>query len=139
MARQGLGVEDVSSAVVEQFCAACRAAGYHHYTSIRGVQPLLAFLRSTGFWSEEPVSPSPADVLLARFVLWLERDRHLAASSIETYVSHVRPLIERLANDDRVEMMERSDVAFVRRFVVEVCPLQVARPRSRPLSPFGSC
>ncbi|MBV9194643.1 MAG: site-specific integrase [Solirubrobacterales bacterium] len=123
MARHGLGVEDLSPALVEQFCAACRAAGYHLYTSIRGVKPLLVFLRSTGLWSEEPVVPPPADVLLARFALWLERERHLATSSIETYVSHVRPLVERLAIGDRVAL-ERLDVAFVRRFVVERCPRQ---------------
>lgn len=123
MARHGLGVGDLSPAVVEQFCAACRAAGYHHYTSIRGVKPLLAFLRSTGLCGEEAVSPSSVDVLLARFVSWLERERHLASSSVETYVWHVRPLIERLTSDDRVEI-ERLDVAFVRRFVVEVCPRQ---------------
>ncbi len=123
MARHGLGVEGLSPAVVEQFCAACRAAGYHHYTSIRGVKPLLAFLRSTGLSSEEPVSPSPADVLLARFARWLERERHLASSSVETYLWHVRPLVERLTSGDRVEL-ERLDVAFVRRFVVDVCPRQ---------------
>ena len=123
MARHGLGVEDLSPAMVEQFCAACRAASYHHYTSIRGVKPLLAFLRSTGLCGEEPVSPSPVDVLLARFAGWLERERHLASSSVETYMWHVRPLVERLAIDDRVEL-ERLDVAFVRRFVVEVCPRQ---------------
>lgn len=123
MARQGLGVEDLSPAVVQQFCAACRTAGYHHYTSIRGVKPLLAFLRSTGMSSEEPVSPSAANVLLSRFALWLERERHLASLSIETYVSHARPMIERLTFDDRVEL-EQLDVAFVRKFVVEVCPRQ---------------
>lgn len=29
MAREGLAVEDLSPAVVDRFCAACRAAGYH--------------------------------------------------------------------------------------------------------------
>lgn len=123
MARHGLGVEDLSPALVEQFCAACRAAGYHHYTSIRGVKPLLAFLGSTLSWTEEPVSVSPVDELLSRFAFWLERERHLARSSIETYVWHVRPLIERLMSEDRVAL-ERLDAAFVRRFVVEVCPQQ---------------
>jgi len=122
MARHGLGLEDLSPAVVQQFCAACRAAGYHHYTSIRGVKPLLAFLKTTGFAAEqEPVESSAADALLARFAVWLERERHLAPSSIATYILHARPLIKRLTIGDRVEL-ERLDAAMVRRFVVEVCP-----------------
>lgn len=84
MAREGLGVEDLSAAVVERFCAACRAAGYHHYTSIRGVKPLLAFLDSMGFVREELVELSPVDALLARFSVWLERERHLAPLSVAT-------------------------------------------------------
>jgi hypothetical protein len=87
MARHGLGLEDLSPAVVERFCLACRAAGYHHYTSIRGVKPLLAFLRSMGLASEESMRLSPVDALLGRFAVWLERERHLAPSSIATYLS----------------------------------------------------
>ena len=55
MASSRTGLEDLSPAVVERFCAACRAAGYRDYTSIRGKKPLLGFLRATGHWSEEPV------------------------------------------------------------------------------------
>lgn len=121
MARQGLGLEDLSPVVVERFCVACRAAGYHHYTSIRGVKPLVVFLRSMGLASDVPVPLSSVDALLERFAVWLERERHLAPSSIATYLSHARPLLERLTSGDRVEL-ERLDAATVRRFVVEVCP-----------------
>jgi integrase len=121
MARQGLGLEDLSPAVMARFCVACRAAGYHHYTSIRGVKALLGFLGSMGLASEEPMLLLPVDALRERFAVWLERERHLAPSSIVTYLSHSRPLIERLTSGDRVEL-ERLDPAMVRRPVVEVCP-----------------
>ena len=62
MARQGLSLEDLTPAVVEGFCAACRAAGYHHYTSIRGVKPLFGW--AMGLVSEEPVALSVVDALL---------------------------------------------------------------------------
>ncbi|MGZ6623039.1 MAG: site-specific integrase [Solirubrobacteraceae bacterium] len=123
MAREGLAVEDLSPAVVERFCSACRAAGYHHYTSIRGVKPLLAYLRAVGLAGEERMAQSPLELVLVRFACWLERERHLAPVSIATYVSHARPLLERFAVADRVAL-ERLDAAAVRRFVVEVCPLQ---------------
>jgi integrase/recombinase XerD len=121
MARQGLGVEDLSPAVVEQFFAACRAAGYHHYSSIRGARPLLAYLRELGLVLEEPVERSPVDELLDRFAGWLLRERHLAPSSVATYVFHARGLLERFAGSGRVEL-ERLDAAAVGRYVVEVCP-----------------
>jgi integrase/recombinase XerD len=121
MARHGLGVEDLSPVVVEQFFAACRAAGYHHYTSIRGTRPLLAYLRELGLVVEEPVELSPVDELLDRFGDWLLRDRLLAPSSVATYRSHARGLVERVTGPDRVEL-ERLDAAVVRRYVVDVCP-----------------
>lgn len=121
MARHGLDVEDLSPAVVEQFFAACRAAGYHHCTSIRGSRPLLAYLRELGLVVVAPVERSPVDELLDRFGGWLSAERQLAPSSVATYACHARGLLERLAGPDRVAL-ERLDAAVVRRYVVEVCP-----------------
>lgn len=123
MAQEGLAVEDLSPAVVERFCAACRAAGYHHYTSIRGVKPLLAYLHTIGLAGAEQVPRPAVELLLDRFAVWLERERHLVPVSIATYVAHARPLLERFAVADWVAL-ERLDAAAVRRFVVDVCPRQ---------------
>ena len=123
MAREGLGPDDLSPPVVERFCAACRAAGYHRYTSIRGVKPLLAYLRAIGLAGEERMARSAVELLLDRFAAWLERERHLSPASIATYVWHARPLLERFGVADRVAL-ERLDAVAVRRFVVEVCPRQ---------------
>ena len=72
---------------------------------------------------EEPVSPGPVDVLLDRFAGWLSRERHLAPSSVETYVWHVAADGGAADGGDRVEL-SRLDAAFVRRFVVDTCPRQ---------------
>jgi hypothetical protein len=69
MAREGLAVEDLSPAIVEGFCEACRAARYRHYTSIRGVKPPLAYLRTLGLGVEQRGPQTPVEVLLARFAV----------------------------------------------------------------------
>jgi integrase/recombinase XerD len=121
MESQGLGLSDFSLSVLERFGAACREAGYRDYVSIRGHKPMLAFMRSTGHCSAEPVSVEPVDELLHRFAVWLSRERHLAPSSVETYVWHARGLLARLVVDDRVDL-SRLDAAFVRRYVLATCP-----------------
>jgi integrase/recombinase XerD len=121
MESEGLGLSDFSPAVLERFGAACRAAGYRDYVSIRGQKPMLAFMRSTGHCSSEPVLVGPVDELLGRFAVWLSRERHLAPSSVETYVWHARGLLARLVVGERVEL-SRLDAVFVRRFVLDTCP-----------------
>lgn len=124
MAAEGLGVAALSPEVVGQFCAARRAAGYREYVNVRGITPLLRYLRATGqVRSETAPVVGPAEVLLGRFGDWLVRERHLAPGSVATYSVHARRLVQRLATGERVEL-ERLDAAFVRRFVLDVCPGQ---------------
>ena len=104
MQSEGLGSADFSPAVLERFGAACRAAGYRDYVSIRGDKPMLAFLLATGRCSVEPVVSGPVDELLDRFAGWLSRERHLAPESVVTYVWHARALVERLVVGDRIEL-----------------------------------
>lgn len=98
MAARGLGVVALSPELVAAFCAARRAAGHREYAYVRGM-------------------------LLGRFGDWLARERHLAPGSVTMYLMHARRLVERRVSGDRVEV-ERLDAAFVRRFVLEVCPGQ---------------
>ncbi len=123
MQAQGLELSEFSPVVLERFGAACRAAGYRDFVSIRGDKPVLAYLRALGLGSVEPADPGPVDELLARFADWLSRERYLAPQSVVTYVWHARALVQRLAAGDRIEL-RRLDVAFVRRFVLDTCPRQ---------------
>jgi site-specific recombinase XerD len=121
MQAEGLGLSEFSSAVLERFGAACRAAGYRDYVSIRGDKPMLAFLLATGLCPVGPVVSGPVDELLDRFAGWLSGERHLAPESVVTYVWHARGFVERLAVGDRIEL-GRLDAAFVRWFVLDTCP-----------------
>jgi integrase/recombinase XerD len=119
--QRGLGLADFSPEVLERFGAACRAAGYRDYVSIRGHKPMLAFLRATGNCSSGPVAVEPVDELLDRFEVWLSRERHLAPSSVETYVWHARGFLKRLVAGEQVKL-SRLDAVFVRRYVLDTCP-----------------
>jgi site-specific recombinase XerD len=121
---QGLGLEDVSRAMLERFCEALRAAGYRNHVSISGVKPMLAYLCQLGLGgSEGPQPTGPVEELLDRFAGWMERERDLAPSSVQTYLRYSRPLLERLVVGDRVAV-ECLDAVVVRRFVLDVCPGQ---------------
>ena len=124
MTARALGVAALSPELVAAFCAARRAAGHREYVYVRGITPLLRYLRAAGLLaSETALVAGPGEVLLGRFGDWLVRERHLAPGSVAMYSMHARRLVERLVTGDRVEV-ERLDAAFVRRFVLEVCPGQ---------------
>src|ERR1700741_661281 len=48
LAGRGLGSADLSADRVEEFLAWCRACGYTCWLSVRGLEPLLGFLRGLG-------------------------------------------------------------------------------------------
>jgi integrase/recombinase XerD len=104
MQAEGLGLSEFSPVMLERFGAACRAAGYRDYVSIRGGKPMLAFLIATGLCPAGPVVLGPVDELLDRFAGWLSGERHLAPESVVTYVWHARGFVERLAAGDRIEL-----------------------------------
>jgi len=48
LVQSGLAGSDVTASIVEQFLQARRAAGYGQWLSVRGMAPLLAYLRGVG-------------------------------------------------------------------------------------------
>jgi site-specific recombinase XerD len=92
MSAQGLAGDDLSAEAVERFAAA-RRASHRGLRSPRALVGLLGYLRSRGAISPEPVvaRTDPAEVLLERFGSYLSRERGLAAATVSSYVSQVRP------------------------------------------------
>jgi integrase/recombinase XerD len=99
LAEQGLGPADLSAGRVEAFLAWCRARGYTCWLSVRGLGPLLGFLRGLG------VAPGPrfdrpataAESLLGRYRAYLAGERGLAASTICYYSAEARLFLDRVA------------------------------------------
>ncbi len=91
----GLVEGQLSCDVVEEFFAA-RRARYSWFKTPRSLAPLLRYLRSIGVVPSEPAVQVPAcaaDELVGAYRCYLERERGLAAGSIELYLGQVRRFV----------------------------------------------
>jgi site-specific recombinase XerD len=87
-------VGDLTGEVVERFSVVRRAL-YRGLRSPRALVPLLGYLRSRGVVPLALVvaAMDPAELLLERFGDYLARERGLAAATVASYVSQVRPFV----------------------------------------------
>lgn len=85
---RGLEPGELTGAGVEQFVEGRRAAGrVHRRLTLRGVSPLLGYLRAEGVVPapEPPTVTGPLELLLAEFVGYLVGERGLAASTVANH------------------------------------------------------
>lgn len=89
LAERGLSGRDLESAVVEEFLRARRAAGYRQWLSMRGMAPLLGYLRQVGVAAAPApaVAVTPGQVLLDAYRVYLVEERGLAAATVRNYLS----------------------------------------------------
>lgn len=102
LAAQGLDSAGLAPAGVAGFLAARRAAGYTQWLSVRGLEPLLGYLREVGV-APRPVAPvvvAPVEVLLERYRGYLIGERGLTAATVRGYVDLVRPFLAARAGAD---------------------------------------
>ncbi|MGH2870849.1 MAG: site-specific integrase [Solirubrobacteraceae bacterium] len=127
MAAESFGAEGLSEAVVEDFMAARRAAGYRNLVTARSLRALLTYLRGAG------VTPSavavaveePVDVALERYRRYLVVERGVASETVRAYLRSVRPfLMSRLSSDGQRLDLGGLSAADVIAFVVARCPAQ---------------
>jgi site-specific recombinase XerD len=124
--REGLGVDELTSEVVERFLAERRAAGYTNYVTGRAMAPLLGYLRGLGIApaASPRLAAGAVEVLLADYREYLAVERGLTADTIEGYVLAVRPFLDgRLRDGDELDLAGLS-AADVVAFVVARCPAQ---------------
>lgn len=122
LAVRGQAPAGLDAGRVEGFLADCRARGYTCWLSVRGLAPLLEFLRGLG------VVPGPAcdrpvtaaDVLLGRYQDYLAGERGLAASTIGRYVAEARPFLGQAAGPD-LGGLARLAAGEVSSFVAAEC------------------
>jgi len=113
---RGLRAGDLDGDVVDAFVVDRRAL-HVGLRSERALRPLLGYLRGLGVAPVLPVStPStPTDVLLERFARHLSGERGLAALTVRSYVSQVRPFLAVYGPDEagRVAVTARQVSTFV--------------------------
>jgi integrase len=119
LAAEDLEVGDLTPERIERFLAARREAGYTMWLSIKGVAPLIGYLRGVGAVpAPEPVvAVTPAERCLAAFRAYLIEERGLSEGTVVADV-HVAGLFlaTRPAEDLRLgELTPGEVVEFVRR------------------------
>lgn len=112
----GLGLDALTEPVVQRFLSERRARHASHY-SLRGLSPILGYLRRVGgvpMLAAPPVPEGACEVLLARFAVYLAGQRAVTPPVVRAYVHWVRPFAEEVlcpAGVDRVGLVGAGEVA----------------------------
>jgi len=114
LSAQGHAAGDLTAEVAEQFVAV-RRESHRSLRSPRALVPLLSYLRWRGAIPPAAVvvAVGPADVLLERFSAYLSRERGLAAATVRSYVSQVRPFVAGHAGAGWGSLTNRQVALFV--------------------------
>ncbi len=118
----GLAGNDLTPMVVEQFLQTRRAAGYGQWLSVRGMGPLLAYLRRVGLVPVPPpvLAQTPVETLLAAYRIFLVEERGLAPSTAASYLSVAHRFVSHCGASDHADLSGLSAVQ-VSEFVLANC------------------
>ena len=116
--RRSVRLTELTSKEAARFIRARRRAGRTQFVSLRSLRPILAFLTSVGAITAVATAPIEQD-LVGRYVVYLEQERGLAASTIASLVHFTRrflgahPEIERLVAADVTGFLLREAKQYV--------------------------
>ncbi|MCX4458563.1 tyrosine-type recombinase/integrase [Streptomyces sp. NBC_01728] len=85
-----LEIADLSEEKLELYLSDQRKAGRRRICGLRGMMPLLTFLREAGVVPAPQVVVSPLDVLLVKYRSWMARERGLSAATMLRYENTAR-------------------------------------------------
>lgn len=101
MERADVEASHLDEASIADFIVAARAGGARRVSGVRGLVPLLDYLRSRGVLRTEAPPATAVDELLADYRRWLVVARGLAAPTVLRYENLARRfLVERASEDD---------------------------------------
>lgn len=124
LAANGLDVQGLTTARVDEFLEARRAAGYTHLLSRRGMGPLLGHLDGLGVVAApEPDRPvGVAETLMADYERYLLQERGFAVSTAQRYVGFARRFLGwcPLGADGEPDL-EGVGACEISEFVVQEC------------------
>lgn len=119
---QGLGVEDVTPARVEEFLVDRRAEGYRLWLSAKAMAPMLGYLRGLGVVPTPPrvLPTTEAEEIHEHYRDYLVQERGLAAGTVACYL-HVARLFFAARAVDGALHLDRLSAAEVTDFVLAEC------------------
>lgn len=123
MMSEGISPEELSTERVDRFLVARRAAGYkRHFLSVRGLRPVLGYLRGLGVVPEAApvVAGTPVDELLENYRGYLLGERSLAPGTVRYYVRFAGLFLSWVSSDGELDLGTVTS-GEVTRFVVEEC------------------
>jgi integrase/recombinase XerD len=106
LAATGRGVDALTDAVVEEYVRARRAAGYQSRTTVRGVAPLVGYLRDLQV-APQPVASLPAtpiEALLAEFCDYLTNERGLVPATVHHHRRFARLFLTELGTTAEAQL-----------------------------------
>lgn len=106
LAGAGLDAMALTTATVDAFVVARRAAGYTAYLTPKALAPLLGYLRGLGVAPQTVIAApaTPAEELVERYRGYLLVERGLGVKVARGYVDLVRPFIAGRVRADGVEL-----------------------------------
>jgi integrase/recombinase XerD len=112
---------DLSPIVVQQYLDHRRAEGYTGWLSLRGLKPLLGYLRGLGAVPvSAPTAQSPLDELLQRYRRYLVEERGVAPATVRYCLAEARGFLEPWVDASESRLHELN-AAAVTGFVVDQC------------------
>jgi integrase/recombinase XerD len=117
-----LRASNLVPAMVQEYLAHRRAEGYTGWRSLRGLAPLLTYLRGLGL-APTPVRPVPAGPLqdlIERYRRYLVMERGLVATTVRYYLADARVFLAEWIDDSGSRLGELN-AAQVSTFVVRQC------------------
>jgi hypothetical protein len=113
---------DLTPAVVQEYLVFRRADGYTGWLSVRGLMPLLAYLRGLGVVPALAANAAvgPLEVLVERYRRFLVTERGLVATTVCYYLPDARAFLAGWVDGCGSRLSELT-AARVSAFVVEQC------------------
>ena len=136
---QDLAPADLALPRVSEFLEVRRTRGHQDLVTLRGVAPLLGYLRALGVVPPpiNPVPEGPVSAELERYRDYLASERGLAERGVIRYVAEVSSFVGSVTGPDGIDWAALSP-ADVTRFVMAACSGRRAIPSSSLLAALRS-
>jgi integrase/recombinase XerD len=117
---QRMSADQLTDEAIGAFVAVRRAGDYELHVSLRGMAPLLQYLRGLGVVPQPAVAvpAGPAEELLASYRAYLTKERGLAPLSVERYMRIARAFVSGLPAPMTLGELEGISAAHIAEFLL---------------------